>query len=306
MRISTQQMQTNGVNLILEQQSELSYTQQQLATGKRILNPSDDISGSTQALALKKVIATHEQYVRNIGVVESRLVQEETVISQAVDSLQRIHELAIQSTGPLIGASEKQHISVEVREILGQLLSLANSEDTNGEYLFAGHNVDTAPFTATENPVGSGQFDYAYTGDSGQRFLQIGTTLQVAVSDPGDDVFMDVPISAGGTQSIFETIEQFALDLESNTPNVAIIDDALLAIEHLGLYQSLSGARQNVVADRKSFNADVILQSETTLSSIQDLDYAEAVSRMNLQLVSLEAAQQSFSRIQNLSLFNYL
>jgi flagellar hook-associated protein 3 FlgL len=50
----------------------------------------------------------------------------------------------------------------------------------------------------------------------------------------------------------------------------------------------------------------LILQSEKTLSGIQDLDYAEAISSLNLQLVGLQASQQAFTRIQNLSLFNYL
>jgi len=48
------------------------------------------------------------------------------------------------------------------------------------------------------------------------------------------------------------------------------------------------------------------LQSQKTLSGIQDLDYAEAISRLNLQMVGLQASQQAFTRIQNLSLFNYL
>ena len=66
------------------------------------------------------------------------------------------------------------------------------------------------------------------------------------------------------------------------------------------------GARLRALDDQESQNEKFILDTQTTLSDTQDLDYAEAISRFNLQQVSLQAAQQAFSKVQNLSLFNYL
>ena len=307
MRISTLQMQNNGLNGILDRQSELSKTQQQLATGKRVLNPSDDVNATTQALALNKVIATHEQYQRNADSAISRLKQEEISLTNATDILQRIHELAIQDANPLLDATSRKSMAAEARVLLDQMIGLANSQDSEGEYIFSGYNVGTAPITATENPGGSGLYDYAYTGDAGQRNIQLSANRQIEVGDPGQDVFMDVPLSGGGTQSIFETLEQFALDLEANnTPNSVVPADMQVAIDHLGTFISKSGARQTAIEGQQQFNEDVVLQSKTTLSEVQDLDYAEAISRLNLHMVSLEASQQSFSKIQNLSLFNFL
>ena len=74
----------------------------------------------------------------------------------------------------------------------------------------------------------------------------------------------------------------------------------------MGSFRAKSGARQSVIDGHRLLNDDIILQGNKTRSELQDLDFAEAVSRMNLQLVGLEASQQSFSRIQGLSLFNYL
>lgn len=67
-----------------------------------------------------------------------------------------------------------------------------------------------------------------------------------------------------------------------------------------------AGARLNALDNQAEINADYQLQLQTTLSEVQDLDYAEAISRFELQLVALQAAQQSFSRISGLSLFNFL
>lgn len=306
MRISTVQMQNRGVAAMLDHQSELSKTQQQVASGKRILAPSDDVLGSTQILAFNEVIETHKQYQENSEAAEHRLLLEEGALTQSIDVLQRIHELAVQSENTTLTPSARALIAAEVRVLLDETVSVANSVDSNGEYLFAGFNVDTAPVTVTEVPAGSGLFTYNYTGDLGQRSAQVGATRFIAVGDNGQDVFMNVPESGGGTQNMFETLEQFALDLESGTPSATIQADVTLAMEHLAAFRAQTGARQNAIDTHRVLNDDIVYQGEKMLSSIEDLDYAEAVSRLNLQLTGLEASQQSFTRIQNLSLFNFL
>jgi flagellar hook-associated protein 3 FlgL len=70
--------------------------------------------------------------------------------------------------------------------------------------------------------------------------------------------------------------------------------------------RSKVGARLNAIDNQSATNEAAIVALETNRSSIEDLDYAEAAAQLNLQLVALQAAQQSFVRIQGLSLFNYL
>jgi len=305
MRLSTAQIQQRGLNGILERTSDLSHTQQQLATGKRILTPSDDVFATTQAYAVKQVIATHEQFQVNAGYAEGRLNQEEIVLNHAIDILQRVHELGVQANNTSYGALERKNISIEVRVMLDELVNIANSTDSNGEYLFSGLQVDT--LTVEESPAGSGTYVYT-AGDTGRRSVQIGVSSQVTVGDPGSEVFFDVPRSAGANQSIFATIEQFAQDLETNTnlPSSVTLADLRLAIDHIGTYRASVGARQSMIEGINQLNIDIVLQGQVTLSDLQDLDFAEAVSRLNLQMVGLEASQQSFNKIQNLSLFNYL
>lgn len=301
MRISTTQLQDRAVNAMLERQSNLSVTQQQVASGKRILSPSDDVLGSTQVLALNNVIDTHQQYRENADVASGRISQEESALTQGINVLQRARELAIQSENVTLNATNRANIAVEMRELINEIMSSANEKDANGEFIFSGFNVATTPFTATEVPPGSGLFNYAYTGDLGQRNVQIGETRFIAVGDPGQNVFMDIPETGGGTQNIFETLEQFALDLETGAANANITNDLSLAMEHLSSFRTQTGGRQNSIESHEVLNEDIIFQGQKTLSSIEDLDFAEAVSRLNLELATLQAAQQSFAKIQNLS-----
>jgi flagellar hook-associated protein 3 FlgL len=119
-------------------------------------------------------------------------------------------------------------------------------------------------------------------------------------------VIMNVPFSGGGTQSIFETIDKLATDFENNSISSNSLTDIQSAIENVVTVRTKIGARLNAMDTQKNINDELTLQSQKTLSGIQDLDYAEAISRLNLQMVGLQASQQAFTKIQNLSLFNYL
>jgi flagellar hook-associated protein 3 FlgL len=66
------------------------------------------------------------------------------------------------------------------------------------------------------------------------------------------------------------------------------------------------GTDMNVVDAQTAVLDETRLSMKTTLSSIKDLDYAEAITQMNKQLLALEAAQSSFGKITKLSLFNYI
>lgn len=297
MRVSTNLLQQLGVRAMLERQSELGRTQTQLATGRRLLSPADDPAGSATLLNTQELVAMTRQYQRNADLAEARLSIEEDTLAAAVDLLQRARELAIRGSNGTLNAGARDAIAGEVRQLLDQLLALANAEDANGEYLFAGFQVQTRPFTHD----GSGTF--AYFGDQGQRHVQIDATRQVVTGDSGADVFLDVPNS---TENAFSTLYKLATDLEANNPDPAILGDIDAAMDSILVAQTRIGARLNTIDAQRNLNEGKLLHLEEVRSAIEDLDYAEAVSRFNLELTSLQAAQQSFLRIQGLSLFDLL
>ena len=300
MRISTAEMQRQGSNAMLERYNDLARTQDQLSSGVRIEKPSDDPVAMTEIISLREVISINEQYNKNINAAEARLQTEESALSGATDLLVRIYELAIQAENPSLNTAARDAIAQEVQQNLTSLMSVANTRSGTGEYIFAGNNVRVEPFT--ETPPGT----FNYTGDSGQRNLQIGATRQIAVGDPGDETFMNTPVSGGGTQDIFTTIDNFVTALQGGGTSPTIAADIQLAIDHISSSRAKVGARLNALDTQRALVGELIYQSQNTMSDLEDLDFAEAVSRLNLQSVALQASQQSFNKIQNLSLFNYL
>jgi flagellar hook-associated protein 3 FlgL len=300
MRISTSWIFQQGVNAMLDKQTALAKTQLQLATGQKILKPSDDPTAATRVLDLNQVIDTISQYQRNADFADARLALEETTLSGAVDMLQRIRELTVQALNDTLGAADRGAIAVEVRENIDALLQLANTRDANGEYLFSGFKTGTEPFSHD----GSGNFNYA--GDQGQRSLQIGASTQVVIGDSGDNVFMKVDDGAGGISSTFSILYDLATELEANAPSGTILTRLDSAIDTTANTRASIGARMNVIEGQRNSNDSFSLSMQENRSNLEDLDYAEAVSRFEQQLLALQASQQSFVKIQGLSLFNYI
>lgn len=401
MRISTGQIYQQSVSNILNKQSDLARLQAQIATGKRILSPSDDPAASAQVLDIENATSQTDQYQRNADMATSRLQLEETMVSSASDLIVRARELVLQGRSGQYSDRERGYTAVEVRQLLDQMVSLANTRDGNGEYLFAGFQGKTQPFALNS---GTGNVDYG--GDQGSRVVNISPTNAVADSDPGSDVFMmirngngtfatsasasnagtgvinvgsvtdassyapndyriaftspttynilddtngsvvasaqsysagsainfggmqvvvtgepaagdEFSISPSGNQSVFETLQTLAEALE--TPLVSSAEKAQFqtkmnqsmagldrANERMLEIRASIGARENIIDSQKSFNEDINLQMKGLRSSLEDADLVEAISSLNLQITTLQAAQGAFARMQNLSLFNYL
>lgn len=184
MRISTNQLHTASLNAMLTQQAGLSKTQLQIASGKKILSPADDPIGSAKVLSLNENISMSAQHQKNISIARSRLSLEENIIGNLRNLLDRVREIALQGNNSSLSDADRTSLSVEIRLRLEEVLSLTNSQDANGEYIFSGYQGLTRPFS--QAPDGS----YNYSGDDGERYLQISRTRQVSVGHSGSDVFL--------------------------------------------------------------------------------------------------------------------
>lgn len=186
MRVSTLQSFNLGLNSILDNQSQVNNTQQQVSTGRRVLTPADDPIAATKILQLQQDAALREQYDENMIGAEGRLNLEETQLSGITDNMVRLKELTVQAGDGSLTQSDRQAIAAEVNQLLASTVDMMNSKDAGGEYLFGGFKGATEPFQKNE----SGRYDYA--GDEGQRFMSIASSTTVPTGDNGKNIFVDI------------------------------------------------------------------------------------------------------------------
>lgn len=318
MRISTQTMQRQSLELMQGQQTKIAQVQNQLATGKRIQAPSDDPIGSARALVLEREVSRTDQFDRNANMAQLKLSREEAILGNISNVLQNTRELAVQSQNSTYNADQRQMMSTEVVQNLQALIGLMNTQGESGEYIFGGYDNNQPPFSYVDPSTGNSvipfsdndlglQFsNFVYQGDSGQSRIQLGDSMDVAVNDPGNAIFMNIPAAAGGEQSILQTLYQFGRDMMNNTLDPELLTNLDSAMVQIDITRSEVGTRLNAIEDQSATNADYKLFVQTSLSGIQDIDMAEAITDFNMQMTVLESIQKTYSLTSKLSLFNYI
>ena len=306
MKISTSLYFDRSTQMLSNVQSNLTKTQEQLSTGKQIVSPSDAPDKAALVTRLDSTLARQQSYLDNLKSVNIRLTAEETALQNTRDVMYRIKELATQAANDTLSAQDRKGIALEIGTLRDQILSLANSQDSNGNYLFSGSRVGEPAFSKDSNDR------VLYQGDQARMKVDVGDSRRMNLNLPGSDVFTRVvrDDGKGGRVGVdfFQALDDLAnavkasdrISIQRGISEVDILQNGIS--EGLGQV----GADLTVIDMQTSVLDQVMLQLKTTRSDVQDLDYTEAITRMNKDQLALEAAQSSFAKISQLSLFKYL
>lgn len=201
MRISSSTIFSSAVDNMNQQQIQLVKSQQQVSTGLRMQTAADDPVAAAQALTVTQASATNTQYTANGNSAQNTLSLASSALQSVTNLIQSVQSAAIQAGNGSYSNSDRSTIATQLTSQLQQLLGLANSTDGTGNYLFSGFQTHTQPFVNTSAGTG-------YFGDSGQRNVQVSATQQIASSEPGANVFMNIKNGNGtfatqaGTNSV--------------------------------------------------------------------------------------------------------
>jgi flagellar hook-associated protein 3 FlgL len=300
MRISTNTIYQTAIGKISELQAGQSRLQQQIATGKRILTPSDDPIAASRALEITKSASMNAQYASNRQIANTHLTGLD-------NSLATITELLVSSRTTLVGnagtisAGQRVALSTNLKATLTTLVGYANTKDALGNYMYAGFQSDSKPFTATATGA-------SYHGDSHQLHIQVANQRQMPITFSGDSVFQ-----AGGND-IFSTYSDLIAILDNPASTETDVTNAVAAalssidsaISTVNNTRSAVGTKLNELDALNESGESRKLQYAQALSELQDLDYAQALSDLSRQQTILEAAQKSFVQTTGLSLFNFI
>lgn len=306
MKISTSYLYDRAVSQMTTSQTNLAKSQAQLSSGKNVLMPSDSPEEATAIQRLKSVIARQESFERAIDSAENRLKAEEIALDGVSNVLTRLKELSIQASNDTYGPDDRAAIALEMQGLQDDLFSFANTRDVNGAYLFSGSRVTTPAFGRDE----SGQI--VYQGDETVNVVDVGDQRQLRANRTGTQVFERVvrTLPNGEQQgvSFFQSVQDLVQAVQSSDRTGMNRGIAELDRLSQGVALSLAqvGSDANVVDGQRLVLDETRLQLKTVLSKAEDLDYTEAVTKMQKQMLALEASQASFAQISRLSLFEYI
>ena len=315
MRISTNSMYQKNLQNILNTQSNWQKSGLHLATGKKILSPSDDPMGSSKSLILKQEQARNNQFLATRQSVEKSLARQDTILKEVTTVVQSIQETLVYAGNETLNDTDRADLANKLQTLKEQLLSLANSRDSNGNYIFSGTKNDQPPFIVNESG------EVKYVGGENPITIFIDETREIPISFTGNKIFMTganskEPDGSPSESNIFASIDNalkaLCMDLDNGSESDMTLYRDSLAIASRGIdnsFNNISSVRaaggallaetEKLTTLGKTLNIDF----ETQISEIEDVDWYEAISEYVMLQANLKAAQQTFVNMQNMSLF---
>jgi flagellar hook-associated protein 3 FlgL len=310
MRIATANAyETSIVNLQRRQQA-LSDAQVQLTSGKRVLRASDDPTAAAQAARAMAAGTRIEAQQRALQASRADMQLSETALGDAGDLLQQARDLVVGAGNGGYNASDRATIVQQLKGLRSDLLAVANRQDANGRFLFGGQGTSQQPMT-TDPLTGA----VAYSGVPGQQ--QVATSQAMPLTIDGRLAWMQTadPALPGSTISAFDALDSAIKDLadpalQTSTLVAQTVRQSLGRIDAvsgtLASWRSFAGSELNTADRVDSQLSQSKLDAETQRSSAEDLDMVQAVSDFKNQQTGYDAALQTYSLVQRMSLFDYI
>jgi flagellar hook-associated protein 3 FlgL len=281
--------------------------QTQLATGKKLLAPSDDPVATGRLARMSIAQADQNQYAQNLKLAGSLLAQSDSTLESISNNLKRANELAIRAGNETLSAENRAAIAAELDAMLEDMLSLANTTDVRGNALFGGSADGPAYVRGTNGAIG-------FAGQGEAPPVPIGAGVTVAATDSGQRLFEGFTVG-GAPSDLFKVVGDLAAALKPGGSADSTALRASLARANEGIAKAAEkidtgrssigarAARLEIEGDRL---AQAAIDNEIERGEIEGVNVEAAVVELQKTMLALEATQASFSKLSQLSLFDYI
>jgi flagellar hook-associated protein 3 FlgL len=204
MQISSKLFNQQQVNQFSDINSELQSLQGKISSGKNILVASDDPVRSVELSGMKVVKEQIDQYIKNVDTSDSRMKNIDVNLENLTSLMVRANELMIQASSDVLGASDREAISIEMDQLKEQAFGLANQQDASGVFLFSGYKSKIQPFVKDI----SGKINYK--GDRGVTSLAVSESMVVETNLDGGSLFQNIKVGSNKPISMFTLFENMS------------------------------------------------------------------------------------------------
>jgi len=303
MRIASTQYQATMNSALQEANARLSVITQKMASGKRLLLPSDDPLTSVRLSRLMREEASIAQYRDNIGAVRTRLSQNEGYLDGMSSDLLAARDLMV---GALDGSNSSANLAAvasPLDALRESLFYAANARDQEGGYVFSGTATSTPAFSYDPNaPLGA---RYSFTGNTEVQHVVVsgGITQAANVSVPEMAALLNRLENASAAM---KAPGANASDPATHALLAAALDGIDVAANSVGSRIAQLGGAQNVLSTLDTNHANVSLSNGQALIDLGQLDYGDAAVQLNAYTTALQATQKAYAKVSGLSLFDVI
>lgn len=269
-----------------------------LSSQKRINKLEDDPVGMTKIIRGRNALKNMKSHLDNIGFSKGFVEVSEAAIEGISDKLQRAHEIAIAVASDTYGADSRQAVGREVKEIIDEVVNLANS-NFNNRYVFSGFRNDSPAVSQDGN----------YLGDDGSIFMEVAEGKFRQINLTGRDLFEASPDEQKkGHFSMITSLDLLKEALDSNDKSgiYKAVDEIKFQLEKASSVQANIGA---IWAALNASEKRIEVQKDhqiATVSKVEDADIYEATSDYKRTETALQSTLLASNKLLQPSLLNFL
>ena len=297
-RITTQMTASMTLNDLQQSLNRLDTTQQQLSSGKKINQPSDDPYGTSQAMSLNGQLSSLNDYTNNIADGTAWTQQATTSLGNVDSMVQRVRELVVQASNGTYSQSNLNASASEVNQLIDAIKQEANAS-YNGQYIFSGTSTGTAPYQ-------TGSTD-TYQGGTGSVDRLIGPNTTLSVSTNISSLLGNGQASGDG--GLLDTLRTIASDMQSGNTGAIGGADLKNLDSNFGTLTQME-ANVGAITNRLTLASTRIQQLQNSdtaaLSNVQDADMATVAINFSTEQAAYSAALKAGANIVQSSLLDFL
>ena len=305
MRVTTQQTYVSMTQSFNNLSGDLAHVVEQMATGKQILQPSDDPIAATRITQLTRQQSAIEQYQSNIDSASAGLSQQESILDGVNNSLLAVRDDLLEAANGTNTADSLASLGQDIESLTESMVAALNYQDEDGHYVFGGTINDQPPIVAVDGVTDS----YSYQGNSDHRQTTVSNGVEVDTNVAASDFF-------GSNLDVLNTLNSLSQELQNPDVDPAdpqvqsdiqnAVDVVDTASDDLNASIASLGETQNTMSMLSDAQTDISTSNDELIGSLQDLDYGPASITFTGLEVAMEVTLKTYSKVSELNLFSVL
>ncbi|HEY3915880.1 MAG TPA: flagellar hook-associated protein FlgL [Verrucomicrobiae bacterium] len=311
MQVTTTSFGQNFLNQINQLENRQTQLQNEASSGLSMTSPEDNPTAMNQVLSLQTEDSANTQFQSNISNVQATADTSSDALNQLQSIIEKAQELATSANG-VTSSSQLTTLASQVSGLITEALGVANTTDSQGNYIFAGTNGGSPAFTATTDADGN-VTGVTYNGTTDVSQTEIGAGLTVSATAPGENntgsgaagVFSDSRTGA----NIFSDLISLQQNLASgNSTAVATTNTPALDKDEANVVSQISanGVMQSTLQSTSTNETDESQTMESQMSGDTSADLAKTLTLLSQTQAAYQASLESGVMVSSLSLMDYL
>lgn len=292
MRI-TEGIKYNSIQINVQRGARNFYdANEKVATGKKLINPSDDPAAIKEVLDMKSLTSSANQYLDNMTKANNSMEVTNAVIERVDELVTQAWDFAVIGGQP----DQRAAAAVGITGIMEEMFSLANTKN-EGKYIFSGFQTSTQPFDPAD-------VTYAYNGDTNAIQIAVDESTNITVNITGDALFK----GTGGGIDLFTELNDLRTALQTNDD--AAIQSAMAtfqtAHDQVENAATLTAGRYSQVSSKMDYTENFKNNLLARISDTEDADPASAIIDLTIMQTAYEVTLRSSTMLMETTLMNFL